>query len=205
MTEIALNTARDDGFAVEEKLGESLISGRMIKFSEGNFTIDKIETLPPGTQLIVMAMATVWVHWDGGKPVEQRITRAGESHPDRGDLPDQDNSLWPPGLNDKPEDPWKDTRYVHLIDPNTGSDYTFITDSIGGRRAVSDLKRQIANKRATFPEAFPIVTLVKSEMKTKFGRKLRPDFKVVGWHNAAQPKMRVVPPKAADMDDDIPF
>jgi hypothetical protein len=205
MNEVALKPARDDGFAVEEKLGESLISGRMIKFSEGNFTIDKIETLPPGTQLTVMAMATVWVHWDSGRPVEQRITRVGESHLDRRDLPDQDDSLWPSGLNDKPEDPWKDTRYVHLIDPNTGSDYTFITDSIGGRRAVSDLKRQIANKRATHPAAIPIVTLGKSEMKTKFGKKLRPDFKVVGWRNAVQPTMRAVPSKVVDMDDDIPF
>jgi hypothetical protein len=28
----------------------------------------------------------------------------------RDDLPDQDETLWPPGLGDQPEDPWKDTR-----------------------------------------------------------------------------------------------
>jgi hypothetical protein len=206
MNDIALKRATDDGFAVEEKSGESLICGKMIKFAEGNYTIDKVETLPGDTQLIALAMATVWVHWEAGKPADHRITCAGEAHPDRNDLPDQDESLWPPGLNDQPQDPWKDTRYVHLIDPKTGSDYTFITDSIGGRRAVSELRRQIGNMRAMYPAAVPIVMFGRAEMKTRFGKKLRPDFKVVAWRNG-QPQQapQAQPPKAVDMDDDIPF
>jgi hypothetical protein len=69
-------------------------------------------------------------------------------HRKRDDLPDQDEALWPPGLGDQPEDPWKDTRYLHLIDPKTAADFTFVTDSYGGRRTASELKRQIGNMRA---------------------------------------------------------
>lgn len=204
MNEVALRPAADDGFAVEEKINTGLICGKMLKFTDGNFTVDKVETLPANTRLIAMAMATVWVHWEAGKPVEHRQTQAGEPHPSRGELPDQDESLWPSGLNDQPEDPWKDTRYLRLIDPKTGADYTFVTDSIGGRRAVSELKRQIANMRAMEPAAIPVVILGKAEMKTKFGKKQRPDFKVVAWRNGQPPQTKQALP-AVDMDDDIPF
>ena len=33
--------------------------------------------------------------------------------------------LWSPGLNGEPADPWKDTRYLHLVNPRTGADLTF--------------------------------------------------------------------------------
>jgi hypothetical protein len=179
MSELVLATG--DGFAVQENAGTSMIVGKMLKFLDGRFVADKTEPLPPTTELVAVAVVTAWVHWEDGKPVEHRITRPGQSHPYRTDLPDQDETTWQPGLNDEPADPWRDTRYLHLICPDTGQDFTYVTDSHGGRRAVGDLKQQIANVRMAHPRAVPIVQLTTTMMKTRYGQKARPDFKVVGW------------------------
>jgi hypothetical protein len=173
----------DDGFAVPERDNSSFIKGKMTKFVDGRFVADKTEVLPNNIQLVAVGVATEWVRWDGKEPPEHRVTRPGERHPERDELPDQDQSQWPPGLNDEPSDPWRDSRRLHLISPQTGGDFTFVTDSIGGRRAVSDLKSAIRNVRTAHPNAVPIVELASVAMKTRFGMKQRPDFKVVGWLN----------------------
>ena len=130
-----------------------------------------------------MDVTTVWVRWDDSKPIEHRITHPGQLHPDRADLPDLDQATWERGLNGDPADPWRDTRYLRLIDPRTGQDFTFVTDTYGGRKAVGDLKSQIANVRFAHPGAVPVVQLGSTMMKTAFGLKPRPEFKVVGWRN----------------------
>jgi hypothetical protein len=202
-----LIVANADGFAVQENAGASMIVGKMVKFLDGRFVVDKTEPLPATTTLVAVNAVTAWVHWEDSRPVEHRITQPGQSHPYRTDLPDQDETKWPPGLNDEPSDPWRDTRYLHLIDPNTGADYTFVTDSFGGRRAVGDLKQQIANVRMAHPRAVPLVQLASTMMKTRFGQKARPDFKIVGWRGrkddigAGNAKIA----HADDLNDNIPF
>jgi hypothetical protein len=172
----------NDGFAVPENSSSgSMIMGRMLKFNnDAEYVFNKTEKLSAETTLVAVGVATVWVHWVDGKPAEHRITHEGHVHPDREDLPDQDQDLWPPGLSG-PADPWKDTRYLHLVDPQTGMDFTFVTDTFGGRRAVSDLKSQIRNVRSAHPLALPVLQLKSTTMPTKFGVRQRPEFKVVGW------------------------
>jgi hypothetical protein len=179
----ALIPMPDDGFAVQEKSGGTAIVGKLIKFTtDGKFVVDKTEALRAETALVAMGVVTCWTRWgeDGEKP-EHRITQPGQQHPDREELPDLDESKWPPGLNGEPSDPWRDTRYLHLIDPQTGTDYTFVTESYGGRRGIGDLKSQIANVRSAHPAAVPIVKPCSTPWKTKYGVKQRPEFKVVGW------------------------
>jgi|ERR1700730_1967735 hypothetical protein len=206
-----------DGFAVQENTGTSMIVGKMLKFLDGRFTCDKTETLPANITLVAVGVVTVWVHWENNRPIEHRVTQPGQLHPYRDELPDLDETKWPPGLNDEPSDPWRDSRYLHLIDPKTGADYTFVTDSYGGRRAVGDLKRQIANVRSAHPEAVPLVQLASTMMKTRFGQKPRPDFKIVGWRGRPEtvaptpepgprkPLERRTTPEPEPMDDEIPF
>ena len=170
--------------ASPRRVGSNLIVGKMVKFTiDGKYKVDKAEILPDNTTLVAMDVTTVWVKWDDGKPIEHRITQPGQMHPDRADLPDQDKATWERGLNGEPADPWRDTRYLRLIDPRTGQDYTFVTDTYGGRKAVGDLKSQIANVRFAYPGAVPLVQLGSTMMKTAFGLKPRPEFKVVGWRN----------------------
>jgi hypothetical protein len=213
--------AKADGFAVQENTSTTMIVGKMLKYIDGRYTVDKTETMPANTTLVAVGTITAWVHWENSKPIEHRITQPGQSHPYRDELPDQDEKNWPPGMNDEPSDPWRDTRYLHLIDPQTGADYTFVTDSFGGRRAVGDLKSQIANVRSVHPEAVPLVQLATTTMKTRFGQKPRPEFKIVGWrgmHDTATPPQdaprasgrsnagkTIAAPVDSDMDDDVPF
>ena len=204
MNDIAMTN--DDGFSVAEKSGETMISGKMLKFNDGRYTVDKTELLPPDTVLVAVGSVTAWVHWVDGNPAEHRVTRPGQHHPEREELPDLDESAWPPGLNDEPSDPWRDTRYLHLIDPQTGADYTFVTDSFGGRRAISDLKSQIANVRFAHPNAIAIVQLTSTTMKTRFGLKMRPAFKVVGWRGRQEDaRQHLIEPRKQPLNDDIPF
>jgi hypothetical protein len=173
-----------DGFSVAEKSGNNLIVGKMLKFTiDSKYKIDKADILPDNTTLVAVDVTTAWVKWQNDKPTEHRITQPGQVHPDRDDLPDQDKATWEPGLNGEPAFPWRDTRYLRLIDPHTGQDYTFVTDTVGGRKAVGELKSQIGNVRFAYPVAVPLVQLGSAMMKTSFGLKPRPEFKVVGWRN----------------------
>jgi hypothetical protein len=170
-----------DGFSVEEKNNSnSLIIGAILKFKDGGYSIDKVYH-PSGGRYGIRDVIFAWVHWDGGKPIEHRITPLGERHPERDELPDQDQEAWPAGFDGKPADPWKDTRYLQIIDLKTGRDLTFITDSYGGHRAIGDLRAQIRNVRAAEPNASPIISLGGTQMKTRFGMKPRPQFDILEW------------------------
>jgi hypothetical protein len=178
------NIVKVDGFTVSEKVGNSLIVGKMLKFTvDSKYKVDKADILPANTSLVAVDVTTTWVKWQNDKPIEHRITRPGQLHPDRDELPDLDKTMWQRGLNGEPADPWRDTRYLRLIDPRTGQDYTFVTDTYGGRKAVGDLKSQISNVRFAYSGAVPVVQLGSTMMKTAFGLKPRPEFKVVGWRN----------------------
>ena len=201
-----------DGFAVGEKPGNTMIVGQMIKFDSGVYKVNKTETLPPDIALVAIDVTTAWVKWWEKRPVEHHITQLGQQHPDRDDLPDQNKAEWEIGLDGQPVDPWKNTRYLRLIDPLTGADYTFVTDSIGGRRGVSDLKSQIRNVRYARPNAVPLLKLCTTTMKTRFGPKPRPLFEVIGWRGkkeqvdltAAHDEQRKLA-KPADFNDPINF
>jgi len=210
--------SQTDGFDVPENAGGQFIKGQMLKFIDGNYVIDKTEPLAD-EPLVAIGVVTAWVRWgedDNGnkRPLEHRVTADGKIHPDRDDLPDQDDSLWLPGLNGEPADPWKDTRYLHLINPRTGADLTFISDSFGGRRGVGNLKSKINNIRMAYPGAVPVVKCQSVPFKTSFGMKKRPEFEIIGWRNQhggsvavdpqSQPVEHLEAPKP-EIDDDIPF
>jgi hypothetical protein len=105
---------------------------------------------------------------------------------------------------------------VYLVDPVSAEAYTFVTASWGGRQAVSDLAEQIQRARYARPGASPLVELHAEPWVTKFGRKSKPFFKVIGWRgggprnggptpvlveNTTQPSN--VTPMA--LDDEVPF
>ena len=178
----------DDGFSVRENSRGQFIRGQMIKYNDGAFIVDKTEPLPEEA-LVAVGVVTAWVNWgedENGetKPIEHRVTAAGQIHPSRDDLPDRDKSLWPLGLDGEPADPWRDTRYLYLVNPRTGADYTFITDSYGGRRGVGSLKSKIMNVRMAHPGAVPVIKAKSAPFKTSYGMKKRPEFEVIGWRNA---------------------
>ena len=215
----------DDGFAVAENNG-----GQFIKDADGQIHRHRLHR----RQDRRTARRALGRHrrgdglgaWgednDGNKrPIEHRVTEAGKIHPDRDDLPDQDESQWSPGLDGKPADPWKDTRYLYLINPRSGQSYTFVTDSYGGRRAVGSLKSKILNVRWVYPGAVPLIKCTSAPFKTQYGMKRRPEFKILEWRNRgggspiedpiSRPQLEhkleqmKTTAKQAEFDDNIPF
>ena len=197
--------------------GERQIRGTLLKFTDRRWTAGK-EAAPveDGTRLVALATSAMWVRWEDGKPAEYRMREPGRRLPNRDELDHLDESLWEEGPGGEPQDPWRNTRLVYLVDPRTAEAYTFSTSSWGGRSAVTDLGDQIVRMRSARPDAVPIVELRSAEMPTRFGRKSKPLFKIVGWKMAdaaeAAPVERVLPAAKAEqqlgrreMDDEIPF
>jgi hypothetical protein len=214
--EIALYT--DDGFAVAEPTGNRFIIGGIVKYDKHAYTLNKTEPMPLGTVLVVLGVKTAWVQWRDQLPIEHRVTQEGQRHPVRDDLPDQDKNLWQVGLNGK-SDPWKDTRYVHAIDPQTGRDYTIVGDSAGLRMAVGELKSAIRNVRIARPGALAVIKLGTGTFKSrKYGLVPRPVFEIVEYRGglkevsapvqiadqSKQPEEVKAPPLDEEMNDDLP-
>jgi hypothetical protein len=207
----------DDGWGdAAKEAGERPIRGTLLKFADWRWTMGKEATpVEAGIRLVAMATQAMWVRWEDGKPVEYRAREPGRRLPDRDELGHDDKELWEEGPDGEPKDPWQSTRLVFLVDPQTAEAFTFSTSSWGGRDAVNNLGDQIARMRSAHPDAVPIVELGAAEMPTKYGRKSKPLFKIVGWKTAtgeAPVNEREVLPRQAkqivdkhEMNDEIPF
>jgi hypothetical protein len=176
----------DDGWGDAAAEGaERMIKGRILKFADWRWTAGKeAEEVASGTKLVAMATSAAWIRWEEKRPVEYRIRQPGQRLPERKELGYDDETKWEQNPSGEPQDPWCNTRAVYLVDPETLEAFTFSTSSFGGRQAVIDLGDQIARMRTVHSDAVPIVALQAAEMPTKFGRKSKPVFKVMGWKTA---------------------
>jgi hypothetical protein len=132
----------------------------------------------------------------------------GKRFPEREELGYNNEEEWELGPNGEPRNPWQLTRFVYLLDGKTAEQLTFSTASWGGRDAVLMLGDQISRMRTAHPGTVPIVALHAGPKQTKYGRKSKPVFRVVGWHGGAvgEPARQLDPPTAKDeTSDDIPF
>lgn len=178
------------------------LRGKRVKFSAGEYLCG--ETVMNGAELAAIDVETLWLKWQGGKIVETRVTKTGSPHPARQHLSDLDETEWEAGLDGKPVDPWRDARNLFLVDPATGEELTFTTDSIGGRVAVMELARRVASVRTKRPKATPLIKLAVVRWQTKFGMKPRPFFEIVAWAGTDvedAPKSAL----ADQLSDDLPF
>lgn len=201
-----------------------VIRGSLLKFSDGRWSIGKENgAVEAGRQLVAVATAAAWVKWLGGRPVEYRLREPGVPLPERDEVGDCDRAGWENGPDGQPRDPWQNTRFVHLIDPQTAEAFTFSTSSAGGLSCVITLADQIKRMRSEHPSAVPMVELGAAPMPTKHGWKSKPLLRVVGWKNTAMNVVREQPEHLLpapitkgnsmlaarkpvnDMDDDIPF
>ena len=204
---------RDDGFAVAERGGTNLIKGTILKFADSTYKANKTEIVqqaPQGPAFVVVGIVTAWVHWKDGKPTH-KITHTGQTHPYREDMGDLDQAEWPIGIGGTPSDPHKDTRYVYLINLRSGKTYTFITDTIGGRQAVGELKDAIGIVRQARPGALPVVQLATGSMKSRYGMRPKPSFEIVEWRGGtpaapAQAPQQIERHAASDeLNDQVPW
>jgi hypothetical protein len=173
----------DDGWddAAAEN-AERVIKGTMLKFSDGRWTKGTGIEVKEGTALVALATAAGWVKWYEGKPAEYLMRQRGKKLLDRDELSDPEGcGTWETGPDGEPKDPWQNTRFIDFVDPVSAEAFTFVTASWGGRHAVNDLAAQIQRVRYGEPGASPLVELRAEPWVTRFGRKLRPCFRVIDW------------------------
>jgi hypothetical protein len=159
-----------------------VVRGDLIKCSDGHWTVGRDNApIREGTCLVAIGTAASWVKWRDNKPVEYRIRQRGEPMPDRKDLGDTDENDWESGPDGKPRDPWQNTRFCYFTDPKSAALFTYSTATWSGRSAVIGLGDQIMRMRTARPGATAHVEFQTRPSQTKYGRKMVPVLKIVGW------------------------
>jgi hypothetical protein len=215
----------DDGFDNVPLDDSGFIRGELFKFKTGEFLLGN--TVLNGQHFIVTGVLVAWVEWRDNKPT-YHVTEANKRHPERDEWGDLDPAEWPPGLDGDPADPFRDTRHLFLLD-RQAREYTFVTSSWGGKKAIGTLTAQIRNMRSMSPahaEARPVIELAADKFNSpKFGQIWKPLLSVVEWVSLTGGKLqlRAEPPRLdqkpepkseamsapidhkTELDDDIPF
>ena len=161
---------------------EKLIHGTIAKFVDGIWTSRESGTDITGLRLLVLHMTRAVQRWQGNERTEEYIE-------DNSELPNIDElnkclpeSGWELSLDGKPRPPYQKQFVTYLLDPADASIYTALNATMGMRIAWEQLKDKFAWMRAMRGAAvFPVVALSSLPMKTKLGKKQRPDFKVSEW------------------------
>ena len=195
------------------------IQGILVLFADWQWTQGSEKTLmEKGRKFVAVGVRSVWVRWENGKPVDYRTALPGHHLlPSRETLGYLTEAEWEIDARGNAKDPWANTRYVYLLDPETAEMRTFSTHTVGGRRCVEDLASAIQRMRFEHPGATPVVELDAAPMPTQHGRKSRPVLKIVGWKFPTAKVVDAVPASPAlalapsatvapsDMNDEIPF
>ena len=212
----------------ERPEGAGIIQGALVKFTnEAQWTTRDDDEIATDLELIAVDVQRVVQKWQDGLPAETRILEAGEKFPDLEALnAEVPQSEWVEGPDGKLRGPWQAQHILYLLDPGTMDKYTFPTGTVGGRIAVGELRdKLIWMRRTRGPNVYPVVTLSDTHMRTRFGGRQRPHFKIVRWvrlggevgalppppttptpASSAQSESPLVPEPslAEEMDDEIP-
>ena len=171
-----------DGFdGVDDGGTRSIIKGAKLKFSKTEEWIgEDDDVIPPDREFIVVELAKVTQKWIDDKPAETRILAPDEYFPDTEKL----NAEAPPeewrDKFGKQVGPWQNSIVAYLLDPKTMEGFTWPTSTAGGFRAIDELKGHVRRARMMQgANVYPVVTLADTHMRTQFGGRQRPQFKVV--------------------------
>ena len=160
-----------------------IIQGVILKCVDGRWQ-DKDGLTPPDT-LVAMGIARSARCWKARQPVHTIVETADQPLPNVDDL----NAKIPAkeyekGLDGKPRPPWQVQFVVYLMDPVSGSSWTFINSTTGARIAYERLTDKFRwMRRLRGDNIVPIVRLDARPMKTSFGQKQRPEFTVLEWRD----------------------
>jgi hypothetical protein len=185
---------------------DRVIQGTLLKCIEGVWTVKGGAQAPK--QLLALTTATVLQLWKNKEPVHTIMKRPGQPWPSldelNAEIPQED---WEIGLNGNPRPPWQRNFCVYLLDPETGEQFTYANGTYGAIEAVDALRKAVRWQRGLRGDhVVPLVELSNQPMKTKFGQKLRPHFKVIEWRQldvdmAGDETGKLPPPP----EDGVPF
>jgi hypothetical protein len=195
-----------DGFDDREHDGR-IIKGVLLKCNDGRWPGRDGLPAPTGP-LLVIGTLTILQRWSGKKPIETIIKEKGKDWPDVDILNEViPQSEWEIGIDGQPRPPWQVQRVVYLVDENSAERYTYANGTVGAHIAVSELKDRLADKRFMLVDdtVLPVVELSSKPMKTRYGVKMRPEFRVVGWRSTGGTPRLEPPPTEKVLQDKVPY
>ena len=213
-TAVAVPDQRDSVQQYLDEVAPAAIVGRMVKFSkEGQFvTHDDGEAIPEDAEFAALCDQTLvgLIKFNGpGEPPDRimGLLYDGFELPRRESLGDLDQSKWPIGLDNLPQDPWQHQMYLVLQNVTTMEMFTFVTSSKTGRRAVGNLLRHYNRTKKTHPDDVPVVRLRVGgfdHSDERVGWVKTPNFVVVGRRPRDSSAVPDTSP-GGDMNDKIGF
>ena len=163
--------------------GSHQLTGRLLTYSEKEFFVGSgrsREKMPLETRLIALSTTAFWKRWEDGQ-IAETIAEVDGRLPARDQLGFLDRSQWPPGPGGAPADVWQNSREVQLLKESDYVEFVFCTSTSGGRSAVDDLARSMANARVLRPNQYPVVALAWEPMSTAYGTRSKPCLRIVDW------------------------
>jgi hypothetical protein len=185
------------------------VAGTLCRFKDGRYIISESgEEMDVESDYLALCSETriSWIKFnENGAPPERHagLLYQGYMLPSRASLGDLDEKLWPHGLNDQPEDPWKHEISLVLENRSTLEVFVFSTMSATGRRAVGNLLRHYDRARRAEPDYVPLVKLRTggfTHRDSRIGFVTTPSFAVVG-----TAKRQEAPVPKVELNDEIPF
>jgi len=207
-------TPADDRAARNRYLEEIAggMPGRLIKFST---KVNKYVTIDDGsdiedTDYIALCNETLvgWVKFSGDDAPPERVMGLlydGFRMPPREELGDLDQTQWPAGLNNAPEDPWKHQICLPLMNTATQELLVYAALSETSRRAVGRLLQHFERMLRLNAGELPIVRLKVggfNHRDPRVGWVSTPQFAIVGRTKRDSVAKSTFPD---DLDDSIPF
>jgi len=146
--------------------------GEFLRFDRSRYVTRDGDELAIGTQvaLLLDRASSGWIKFKGqGNPPDKRMGPLfrGWTPPTRAELGDLDKTAWSPGLDNKPEDPWK---YNHLFTISTAEQEIYILSLMGKSQigCALDLVRMCKGYLISFPQHYPLLRLDRRPKKNKF-------------------------------------
>ena len=185
-----------DGFDDDDGCDdEGIIKGMRLKFGNDNAWVDRDGNLfAKDRELVAYEVKKAVQTWPpgGGKP-KSRILGPGEPFPNIEKLnAEAPKSEWREAFGTM-KGPNENVYVVYLFDQKKGKIFTYLTKTVGGFRAVRELKDEVRRIRMLEGDnRYPVVTLTDTFMKTGYGGRQRPEFNIVrytpiGGHSQAEP------------------
>ena len=173
-------------------------------------------TIEHGRMLVAIVNEMIAGHmlWKDGELADQSWMPASKFNPreHRATLGDLDENLWPKNEKGQPVDPWREAVMLPMIDPDTRTEFTFSSSSVGGVRAAKRLADAYIKQLRTAPETtrgcLPLVALSSSSYQhddRKRGTIYNPIFEGIDWVRASDLLLPRQPGSDSEPHDDGAF
>ena len=133
----------------------------------------------------MLGVTAIVQRWQDQQPVETIVRKPDKPLPGVKELNAKiPESEWEKSqIDGKPRPPWQHQEVVYLLDPASAEKFTFASGTVGAHIAVERLRDRVIWMRQLRGEnVVPVVELANKPMKIKVGgKKLRPEFLIVGW------------------------